>query len=273
MNLNTYIYHHRLVISYKGTSYYGWQDVGTGEQKPTEYKPTIEASIHKVLKKICNYQSCTIATASRTDAGVHAQGQVAKITIALAIDSEKLLFGMNSLLPGDIRILQCEPCPAAFNPNKDSKSKEYHYYFCTDTIYNPVLNDTVAHIPSNSKASTTGSLDIELMQEACKLFIGEHDFYSFAKRDTNMSSTFRTIVSCEIVQVQPSTFGNNIYYIKIVGEGFLRYMVRYITGALFALGRGQLSLRDISEALENHKEEKLSARAKSRGLHLIEICY
>jgi len=262
------MYHHRLIISYKGTSYFGWQDLGEGEQKPT-----VEASIHQVLNKICKSQSCSISTASRTDAGVHAQGQVVKITITLAIESEKLLLGMNSLLPDDIRILQCNPCEAEFNPNKDSKNKEYHYYFCTDTIYNPILNDIVAHIPSNSKASITDSLDIELMQRACKLFIGEHDFYSFAKRDANMSSTFRTIASCEILQVRPSPFGNKVYYLKIVGEGFLRYMVRYIAGALFALGRNQLSLSDISEALENHKEEKISPRAKSRGLHLIQICY
>ena len=260
------MYYHRLVISYKGTSYFGWQDTGTGEQKPTEHKPSIEASIHQVLKKICNYQSCTISSASRTDAGVHAQGQVIKITIALAIDSGKLLLGMNSLLHDDIRILQCEPCTAEFNPNKDSKSKEYHYYFCTDTIHNQALNDIVAYIPSNS-------LDIELMQQACELFIGEHDFYSFAKRDTTMSSTFRTVFSCEILEAQALTFGNKVYYLRIVGEGFLRYMVRYIAGALFALGRGQISLSDISEALENHKEEKISSRAKSRGLHLIEICY
>ena len=262
------MYHYRLIISYKGTNYFGWQDPGTNEQKPT-----VEASINQVLKKICKYQSCTISTASRTDAGVHAQGQVIKITIPTAIESGKLLLGMNSLLPEDIRILQCESCPAEFNPNKDSMSKEYHYYFCTDTVYNPLLNDSVAHIPSNSKSLTTWSLDIALMQQACKLFVGEHDFYSFAKRDTNMSSTFRTIVSCEILEVQPSPFGNKVYYIKIVGKGFLRYMVRYIAGALFGLGRSQLSLNDISEALLKHKEEKISPRAKSRGLHLIQICY
>jgi len=262
------MYYHRLVISYKGTGYYGWQDLGASEQKPS-----IEANIYQVLKKICNYQSCTIATASRTDAGVHAQGQVIKVTIPLAIESEKLLLGMNSLLPDDIRILQCKPCAAEFNPNKDSKSKEYHYYFCTDTIYNPVLNDTVAHITSTNKASIKGVLDIGYMQQACKLFIGEHDFYSFAKRDTNISSTFRTIVSCEILEVQPLPFGNKVYCLKIVGEGFLRYMVRYIAGALFALGRKQLSLSNISEALANHKEEKISSKAKSRGLHLIQISY
>jgi len=266
------MYHHRLVISYKGTSYFGWQDLGAGEQKPT-----VQASIHQVLNKICKHQGCTISAASRTDAGVHAQGQVVKITIPIAIESRKLLLGMNSLLPDDIRILQCEPCAAEFNSNKDSKSKEYHYYFCTDPIYNPVLNDIVAPVPSNSpsnsKATATEPLDIELMQQACKLFIGEHDFYSFARRDANISSTFRTIFSCEILQAQPSTFGNNIYYLKIVGNGFLKQMVRYIAGALFALGRNQLSLSDISEALVNHKEEKISTRAKSRGLHLIQICY
>ncbi|WP_200821147.1 hypothetical protein [Oceanicoccus sp. KOV_DT_Chl] len=136
------MYHHRLVISYKGSSYYGWQDLGASEQKPT-----VQASIHEVLKKICKYQHCTIAAASRTDAGVHAQGQVVKVSIALDIDSEKLLLGMNSLLPADIRILHCEPCAAEFNANKDSKSKEYHYYFCADPIYNPVLNDIIAHAP------------------------------------------------------------------------------------------------------------------------------
>ena len=262
------MYHHRLIISYKGSSYFGWQDIGISEQKPT-----IEVCIHQVLKKICKYQDCTISAASRTDAGVHAQGQVIKITIPLSIESEKLLLGMNSLLPGDIRILQCRPCSSEFNPNKDSKSKEYHYSFCTDTVYNPVLNDIVAHIPSHSKDSSTGSLDIELMQQACKLFIGEHDFYSFAKRDTNMNSTSRTILSCEIVETQPLTFGNKIYTIKIEGKGFLRYMIRYIAGALFALGRHEISISDISEALVNRKEEKLSSRAKSRGLHLIQICY
>ena len=259
------MYYHRLLISYKGTNYFGWQDLGASQEKLS-----VEASLHKVLKKICKDQPYSMSAASRTDAGVHAQGQVIKITMSLLLDSEKLLLGMNSLLPDDIRVLKSESCASEFNVNKNSTSKEYHYYFCTDTIHNPVLNDIMAHIPSNAKA---GVLDIESMQKGCKLFVGEHDFYSFAKRDRNMHSTFRTVLSCEIVQVQPSMFGNNVYYIKIVGKGFLRYMVRYIAGALFALGRKQISQSDISEALLEHKEEKLSSRAKSRGLHLIQVSY
>jgi len=255
-------YQHRLTVSYKGTSYFGWQDLGTSQ------KPTVEATIHQVLRKICNYQNCTISSASRTDAGVHAQGQVLKVTISLDINSEKLLLGLNSLLPDDIRVLDCKPCEAAFNPNRDSKSKEYHYYFCTDSIHNPVLNDTVAHVPTG----VNKPLDIALMQETCKLFIGEYDFYSFAKRDTNMTSTLRTILNCEIVK-SPSTFINEVYVIKVVGEGFLRYMVRYIVGALFALGRYEISLSDIRDVLVKPNEEKLSAKAKSRGLHLIQVLY
>ena len=265
--VNPILYYHRLIISYKGTSYFGWQDLGSHKKNPT-----VQSSIQQVLKQICNYQTCSISAASRTDAGVHAQGQVIKITIAVEIDSAKLLLGMNSLLPDDIRILECESCPVSFNPNTQSKSKEYHYYFCTDTIYNPILNDTVAHIPSHSKAFT-GSLDISLMKEACKLFTGEHDFYSFAKRDSKMSSTYRTIVSCEILQAPSSTFGNEIYYIKVIGEGFLRHMVRFVAGALFALGRKQLTLSDISEALLHHQELKIASKAKASGLHLIEVSY
>jgi tRNA pseudouridine38-40 synthase len=262
------MYYHRLTVSYKGTSYYGWQDIGEGEEKPT-----IQGSIQKVLQKICNYKGCTIATASRTDAGVHAQGQVIKICIGIKIESEKLLLGMNSLLPDDIRIVECHPSTKAFNPNTSSKSKEYHYYFSTDTMANPIFNDTVTHIPSRNNDSTAEPLNIELMQQACNLFVGEHDFYSFAKRDSTMSSTFRTIVSCEIIQTKSLAFNSNVYYLKIVGEGFLRYMVRYMVGALFALGKRQISLNDISEAIEKHKEEKLSAKANARGLHLIQVFY
>ena len=257
------MYHHRLVISYKGSNYFGWQDLGERDEKPT-----VQATINEVLKKICKQQKCNISTASRTDAGVHAQGQVVKITIPLVIASEKLLLGMNSLLPEDIRILKCESCPASFNPNRDSKSKEYHYYFCTDPISNPIYNDIVAHITSRR-----GTLDIKRMQEACKYFIGEHGFYSFAKRDATMPTTLRTIISCEILEAKSSIFGSKIYYLKIVGTGFLRHMVRYIAGALFEIGKKQLSVNDVAEALVTHKEKKVSAKAKAKGLHLIEIFY
>ena len=262
------MYHHRLILGYKGTNYYGWQSLNNEAQKPT-----IEGVIKHTLQKICNHQHCTISTASRTDAGVHAFGQVVKVAIPLMISSDKLLMGMNSLLPDDIRILKCDACPAGFNPNQDSTWKEYHYYFCTDTVHSPVLNDTVAHIPSDDNDSTNPSLDIELMQEACRLFVGRHDFYNFSKRDTKTNSTHRTIHVCELFRAPSTVFSSHVYYLKISGDGFLRYMIRYIAGALFGIARGQLEMSDISEALINHDKNKISPKAKSRGLHLIEIGY
>lgn len=262
------MYYHRAVISYKGSSYFGWQDLGANEEKPT-----VQATIQQVLKKICKYQDCSISAASRTDGGVHAQGQVAKFSIPIEVESEKLLQGMNSLLPNDIRILKCEACSKAFNPNKDSKSKSYHYYFCVDRISNPVLNDFVAHVSSITENNETDAIDLEKMKQACKLFVGEHDFYSFATRDPNIGSTVRSIFNCEIVKAGLSGFANEVYYLKIEGNGFLRQMIRYIVGSLIAVGRGELGLEDIGEALENHREQKLSPKAKAHGLHLIEICY
>jgi len=180
---------------------------------------------------------------------------------------------MNSLLPEDIRILKCISCSSKFNPNTDTINKEYHYYFCTNKVFNPMFNDIVTHITFNRTPEKIMKFDISLMQKACELFIGEHDFYSFAKKDMKLHSTCRTILDCKILKVPNSVFGNKVYYLKIIGKGFLTHMVRYIAGALFALGRSQLKFDDISNAIENHKETKLTAKAKSNGLHLMKICY
>lgn len=262
------MYYHKAIISYKGSGYFGWQDLGVSEDKPT-----VQAAIQQVLKKICKYQDCSISAASRTDGGVHARGQVAKLTISVEVESEKLLQGMNSLLPDDIRILKCEPCAKEFNPNRDSRSKSYHYYFCMDQIYNPVLNDIVAHAPFIIDGQTATASALEKMKQACKIFEGEHDFYSFAARDANIGSTVRRILSCEILEAGLSVFDNDVYYLQIEGNGFLRQMIRYIVGALIEVGRGKLGLEDIHAALENHQDQKLSPKAKAHGLHLIEIYY
>ena len=258
------MYHHLIIISYKGSRYFGWQDLGA-----TEQKPTIQSTIHQVLKKICKYQHCSISGASRTDAGVHAQGQVAKLTLPIKIESEKLLRGMNSQLPSDIRIQHCEPCAKGFNPNKDSKSKEYHYYFSTGKIDNPILNDFVYHVTPNAN----NSLDLELMKSACTLFIGEHDFYNFATRDDKIKSTIRNIDLCEIIKADTLDFSQDTYYLKINGNGFLKHMIRYIAGTLFEVGRGNINLSEVNEALKNRQEHKPCPKTKAKGLHLIEICY
>ena len=262
------MYHHRAIVSYKGSNFFGWQDLGASTAKPT-----VQREVHQVLKKICNYQNCIVAGASRTDAGVHAQGQVAKFTLPIEIESEKLQQGMNSLLPKEIRILDCEPSCSKFNPNLDSISKKYHYYFCTDRIFNPVLNDIVVHFVATKKNDPAALIDIIAMKQASKLFIGEQDFYGFAARGTNTGSTVRTVFDCQIVGAEFPGFSNAIYCLQIQGDGFLKQMVRYIVGALFEVGRGTVDMQQIRDALATRQEKKLSPKAKPHGLHLMEIIY
>jgi len=254
------MYHYKARISYKGTEYYGWQ---SQEAITVETdRPTVQSTIHKVLRKISKYQDCNVSGASRTDRGVHAQGQLAKLTIPFDLEARKLQMGMNALLPKDIRVLECEASTKEFNPSRDSKKKEYRYYFSTSEIENPVLSDFVAHVP--------GALNIEGMSEAAKIFEGEHDFYNFCSPSSQAATTVRTVNSCELLTSDFDAFGGgHIYCFRVTGAGFLKHMVRCVAGALFGVGKGSVSLEDISKHLLTHQDEKLGRKAKAKGLHLI----
>jgi tRNA pseudouridine38-40 synthase len=262
-------HHYRAVISYNGSNYYGWQDLGDEEDKAT-----VQGAITQALRKICKYAGCSVSGASRTDAGVHAQGQVAKLSIPLKITAGKLLLGLNSLLPKDIRIWQCVECPADFNPNRQSISKKYRYYFSTDRISSPILHGIVAHVPLGIEGAKSNSqLDLGKMKQVCRLFLGEHDFYNFSSKDKNIDSTVRTICQLKIKSTDAIGLDVDVYYFEIEGNGFLRHMVRYIVGAIFKAGRHVIDSEDIRQALCNRNEQKLSPKAKAQGLHLIEITY
>ena len=261
-------YHYKVVISYKGSNYFGWQDLGDSGKKPT-----VQFLITQVLRRICKFADCKVAAASRTDAGVHARGQVAKLSISVDIPAGKLQLGMNSLLPDDIRIEECAHCLPAFSANRDSVSKVYRYYFSLDDVSTPLLNDIVAHVNLSNGLRSDKTLKLETMRQACEHFIGEYDFYSFAVNNKQVKSTVRRILRLELGQTSFSDITNNIHYFEIEGSGFLRQMIRYIVGALFELARGNIDIAEIDAALRQHNENKLSAKAKARGLHLIQINY
>ena len=259
------MYYFRVTIAYKGTDYFGWQaqSVDTSHEE----KPTVEGAILNCLKRMAKHQKCTIAAASRTDGGVHAQGQIAKITLPMKITPEHLLSGLNSLLPADIRILDCAPSTKNYQPNKASARKEYHYYFVISPIDNVATSEIALHLPMNTEEQG----DLELLRFACALFVGRHDFYNFSTGDSNAGTTIRQIFYCDIHKANFLPLADNIYYLKIIGDGFLKYMIRYLMGALQALIKGRITIDDIAHYLQEHQQEKLSPKAKSKGLHLIRI--
>jgi tRNA pseudouridine38-40 synthase len=259
------LYYFRVTLAYKGTRYFGWQAQSLDTIR--EERPTVEGTILNALKKISNYQPCTISAASRTDAGVHAQGQQAKIKLPIEISPENLLRGLNSLLPDDIRVLACTPSSIDFQPNRASVSKEYHYYFVTSPVNNVATSDIALHLPSISHEPD----NLVLLREACQLFVGRHDFYNFSSRDKSVVTSYRKIFYCDIHQANFMPLVKHTYYLKIIGDGFLKYMIRYLMGALLDLARKRITLDDITLFLQHHQSHKLSSRAKAKGLHLIHI--
>jgi tRNA pseudouridine38-40 synthase len=214
-----------------------------------------------------------VSGASRTDAGVHALGQVAKLSIPIEIAADKLLLGMNSLLADDIRIVTCQQCSSGFNPNTQSTSKIYRYYFSLTDPSSPLLNDIVASISLKTECQGETAITLKNIEQAGKLFVGEHDFYSFSVNDNSVKSTLRNVLRLELNETNLSEFGQPIYYFEIEGNGFLRHMIRYIVGALFEVGKGKIALSDIDKALNCQQDSKLSPKAKARGLQLVEINY
>lgn len=256
------MHHFRVTIAYKGTRYFGWQAQSANTRN--EAKPTIEGTLRNALNTITRHQACTVSCASRTDGGVHAQGQVAKITLPIAIDAQHLLQGLNSLLPTDIRILSCEASTQAYQPNRHNAGKEYHYYFSVSEVDNTAVSEIAFHY-----FNVKPTFDPSLMREACKLFVGVHDFKCFSSHDKKRASTVREIFHCDILLANFGPLATNVYYLKIIGDGFLKHMVRYVMGALLALDKQRISLQDLSLALDGGEEFKLSAKAKAKGLHLM----
>ena len=151
--------------------------------------------------------------------------------------------------------------------NKASARKEYHYYFVISPIDNVATSEIALHLPMNTEEQG----DLELLRFACALFVGRHDFYNFSTGDSNAGTTIRQIFYCDIHKANFLPLADNIYYLKIIGDGFLKYMIRYLMGALQALIKGRITIDDIAHYLQEHQQEKLSPKAKSKGLHLIRI--
>lgn len=253
--------HYRLTIQYKGTQYLGWQ------VQPESAGRTVQGELNRALKVVSKSDEVRTLGAGRTDAGVHALGQVVKASIPLAINPENLIKALNVKLPDDIRVIAAEDSDAEFFPTVHAKSKEYHYRFTANPTFTAFQNELIANYPF--------VLDLELMQKACQILIGEHDFSNFYCEGTEVASNVRTIFECEILSVPQGHWGMlpPHYVFRIVGNGFLKQMVRLLMGAVWNVGRGKISLEQFKAALSPEKVKRLGPVAPPEGLYMVCVNY
>jgi tRNA pseudouridine38-40 synthase len=251
------IQYYRLALQYKGTRYSGWQ------VQPAE--KTIQGELNQALKLITKNDDVKSMGSGRTDAGVHALDQVVKIAIHLEINPENLLKALNSNLPDDIRVVGAEKSDDSFMPTVHAKSKEYHYRFTSGRTVTAFQTDFIAH--------QSFDLNLDLMNKACSLLIGEHDFLNYYCEGTEVSSTVRSIFECEILEVKETGFMPPHLMLRIVGSGFLKQMVRLIVGALWNVGRGKISLEDFKKSLLPPRGDRLGIVAPPDGLYLARVNY
>jgi tRNA pseudouridine38-40 synthase len=244
----------KLVISYDGTAYQGWQwqKTGTGVQEK------IEAALAKLFPS-----KPRVHSSSRTDTGVHALGMVAHFEIPhgeFKMTTAKLALALNAWLPKDIRVVTANHASARFHARFDATGKQYRYFIWNHTAMNPLLRRTAWHVPLK--------LDLTAMREAAKSFLGKHDFKSFAgTRNYEMESTVRMLTRCEIKRQGP------LLTFLIEGEGFLYKMCRGIVGTLVQVGQGKIAAQGIKKILAHRDRRVAGMTAPAHGLVLWKVFY
>lgn len=238
----------KCIVSYDGSRFHGWQ-VQNKER-------TVQGEIQKALKKI-NQTETIIHASGRTDAKVHGVHQVFHFDTEKQLPQEQWKRAINHFMPNDIYILKTEYVDETFHARYSAIKKEYRYQLSTKE-YNPFETNYIYQYGKQ--------LDIEAMQEAANLFIGEHDFASFCTYD-QYGNTIRTLYSFQIQET------NGIITFTLIGNGFRRYMVRHLVGGLIQVGAHRISKDTLLEMLESRGEKKCLFKAKPQGLYLQEVYY
>ncbi|MGR3973086.1 MAG: tRNA pseudouridine(38-40) synthase TruA [Candidatus Rhabdochlamydia sp.] len=241
--------HFKLIVAYEGTRYLGWQK--------TEAGPTIQESIEKVLEQMLQHP-VKLQAASRTDRGVHAEGQVIHFFTEKKRSLQSLQLGLNALLPPDIRIVHIEPAALSFHPTLSATQKEYHYQVCLGQVQLPFHRSFSWHFPK--------VIHVAKMQEAIPFFVGEKDFSALTneKKQNNV---------CNLLDIQIHTLEDHRLIFHIHGNRFLYKMVRNIVGTLLYIGCERILPTEIPQFLELQDRRKMGMTAPAHGLSLKRVCY
>jgi len=237
-----------MVLSYDGTDFHGWQ------RQPK--KRTIQGTLEDTLAKIAQ-KKVTVIGAGRTDAGVHAQGQVANFKAALRLNEDELKKALNALLPDDVRVIMLKKAAMDFHARRDAKAKVYQYRIFHGPEINPFVLRYVLHRPY--------PLNLARMRKAARLFQRQGDFSGFSSN--RLLYPVRKVTRSEIKKR-----GDEIIY-TIEAGGFLRYMVRTIVGTILEVGRGRVSLDQIEDIFREKQRTLSSPTAPAKGLCLMKVVY
>lgn len=241
----------RLLIEYEGTRYSGWQF-----QKEV---PTIQGAVAEAVKKLVGHDA-ELFGASRTDAGVHAFGQVASFKTDSMISIPGVIHGLNFMLPEDISIRDAADAPPDFDPRKDSLGKTYVYRILNRSAPSAVLRNFSWHVFK--------PLDLGLMRRGAIHLIGEKDFSSFKAAGSDAAHSIREVTAVDIVDR-----GDGLIEIEVKGTAFLRHMVRIIAGTLVDVGKGRLCPDGVAKVIGARDRTAAPMTAPSRGLFLMKVEY
>ena len=247
---------YKLLLQYDGTEFHGWQIQG-------ELR-TVQGELTQALSLI-DGRSVNVHGSGRTDAGVHAEGQVASVEIQREISTEKLRAAINANIGKDVRVLAVETVPDDFHARYSALEKTYVYRIVNAPVISPFWW-RFAHQEARP-------LDLESMRNCAELFLGRHDWTAFSAAQSDVEDRVRTVTQMSISERLAERQRGSVIEIRVSAEGFLRYMVRAIAGTLMAVGRGELDHDAIIAAVETGARPTAAVTAPACGLTLLSVRY
>lgn len=239
-----------LRVAYDGTNYHGWQI----QKNAVSVEGVLKEALRELLK-----EDIELTGASRTDAGVHAIGNVAVFDTETRIPAEKIAYALNRYLPEDIVVHSSKEVPEDFHPRYADSKKTYEYRILNTAFPDPILRKYMHFY--------YGMLNIDDMKKAAEYIVGEHDFASFCAAGAQVQTTVRTVYSLDIQKEK------DIITLSVCGNGFLYNMVRIIAGTLIEVGSGKMKPEKMKAVIDGCDRSLAGATAPAKGLHLIKIDY
>ena len=245
--------HLKLTLQYDGSAFVGWQRQDNG----TSIQALLEAALEPL-----EGGPVTVHGAGRTDAGVHALGQVASVTLSTRLDALTIGRALNAVLPADVRVLGCEEALPDFHARFSATGKIYEYRIVNAPIVSPFLHRYAWHV--------IPPLELDAMREAARVLVGRHDFAAFQAAGSNVASSVRTIAS---IEWQDGGGYDLPIIMRVEGDGFLRHMVRTVVGTLIEVGLGRWPAGCVGDILGSRDRTLAGPTAPAHGLYLVRVLY